>query len=147
MTPLNDAVATTIRAVRKRAYKSDRVMIVVLTDGLENASETTTEELRNLILEQEKHGWEFVYLGANQDTWSATEGLGISQRGKHFAWEATRAGVDAALKVSGERVKQFRDAPADYRAEAEELADRIAPGDVKARKLSAAELRRSRGRR
>ncbi len=101
-TPLNDAVARTIRALEKLARpkgksgkggKADRVMIVVLTDGLENASETSSEKLGKLILAKEAEGWEFLYLGANQDTWAATAGIGLDRRGKHMAWDASPAGV------------------------------------------------------
>ena len=143
-TPLNDAVMRTIRAFDRRAGRDERVMIVVLTDGLENTSETPTAKLRQRILEREAAGWEFIYLGANQDTWAATEGIGLDRRGKHFAWDASGPGVAAALKVSGSRVKRFRDAPDEYRVESEELADRIAPGESEARPATPAE-RRSRG--
>ncbi len=146
-TPLNDAVAKTIAALRKLALKGDRVMIVVLTDGLENASGISSGELRKQILEREAEGWEFVYLGANQDTWAATEGIGLDQRGKHFAWDASPAGLGAALKVSGDRVKRFRDQPDAYRAESDLLDDRIEPGETKARRLSEGERRAARRRR
>lgn len=152
MTPLNDAVARTIGALDKlsrpkgKGGSAERVMIVVLTDGLENASETSSEELRKLIVAREAAGWEFVYLGANQDTWAATASIGLAQRGKHFAWEASPAGVGAAMRVSGERTKRFRDAPDDYRAEADLLVDRIEPGEAKARLLTEAERRNARRR-
>lgn len=151
-TPLNDAVARTIGALEKIARpragnrEADRVMIVILTDGLENASETSSDEVRRLIVAKEAEGWEFVYLGANQDTWAATHSIGLGQRGKHFAWEASGAGIGAAMKVSGDRVKRFRDAPAEYRVESSALADRIVPGETKARRLSAEELRNARRR-
>jgi len=144
MTPLNDAVARTIAALESAKGTADRVMIVILTDGLENASETSADDLRKLIVAKEGDGWEFVYLGANQDTWAATQGIGLAKRGKHFGWEASAAGVGAALKVSGERVRRFRDAPDEYRGEAESLSDRIAPGETKARPLTDAERRNAR---
>ncbi len=152
MTPLNDAVARTIGLLEKAAApasakgKADRVMMVVLTDGLENASETTSEGLRKLIVAREAAGWEFVYLGANQDTWATSQAMGLNQRGKHFGWEASAAGVGAALKVSSDRVLRFRDAPEQYRAESIQLDDRIAPGESKARRLSEAERRNARRR-
>ena len=154
MTPLNDAVVRTIGALEKLAAPKskaktatpDRVMIVILTDGLENASETSSDEVRKQILAKEAEGWEFVYLGANQDTWAATQSIGLDQRGKHFAWDASGAGVSAALKVSGDRVKRFRDAPDEYQTESVLLSDRIEPGETKARRLSGAELRNSRRR-
>ena len=149
-TPLNDAMTQTIRALEKLARpkgkgaKADRVMIVVLTDGLENASETSSSELQKLILAKEAEGWEFLYLGANQDTWATTAGIGLDRRGKHMAWEASPAGVGAAMRVSGERAKRFRDAPEEYVAESSSLDDRILPGDTKARLLTEAERRSSR---
>lgn len=154
-TPLNDAMAKTIRALEKlsRAGKGDkpgrakdRVMIVVLTDGLENASSTSTKDLRKLILAKEAEGWEFLYLGANQDTWAATEGFGLDRRGKHMAWEASPAGVSAAMRVGGERAKRFRDQPDEYAAEAPLMSDRVDPGDTRARLLTEAERRRARRR-
>ncbi|MFN8150311.1 MAG: vWA domain-containing protein [Solirubrobacterales bacterium] len=147
-TPLNDAVRKTIKALEraarpaKKGGRPDRVMIVVLTDGLENASETSSGDLQKLILAKEAEGWEFLYLGANQDTWAATAGIGLDRRGKHMAWEASSAGVSAAMRVSGERAKRFRDAPEEYELESKMLSDRIEPGDVKARLLSESERRR-----
>lgn len=152
-TPLNDAVAKTIRTLAKaaRATKKggepDRVMIVVLTDGLENASETSSDEVREMILAKEAVGWEFLYLGANQDTWAATEGIGLDRRGKHMSWQASPAGVGAAMRVGGERARTFRDDAARYAAEAEVLEDRIEPGDAEARLLSEPPSRRDRDRR
>ncbi len=62
-TPLNDAVIKTIRTMDKRVKKGDRAMLVILTDGLENASESSSRDVRKLIVAREKRGWEFIYLG------------------------------------------------------------------------------------
>ena len=45
------------------------VQVVVVTDGHENASrEYTADQVRALVTRQtEKYGWDFVFLGANQD--------------------------------------------------------------------------------
>ena len=45
------------------------VQVVVVTDGHENASrEFTADAVRQLVTQQkEKYGWDFVFLGANQD--------------------------------------------------------------------------------
>ena len=42
-TPLNDAVVKTIRSMDKRVKKGHRAMLVILTDGLENSSETSSK--------------------------------------------------------------------------------------------------------
>ncbi len=121
MTPLNDAVVKTIRSIGGAIKKGDRAMLVILTDGLENASETSTDELRKLILAKEKAGWEFIYLGANQDTWAESEKIGLAQEGKSLAWNATQVGTADAMAVSADRAKSFRDDPDRYKRELSEV--------------------------
>ena len=128
-TPLNDAVIKTIRAMDERVKQGHRAMLVILTDGLENSSRASSNKVRKLIHEREKRGWEFIYLGANQDSWAESQRIGIADRGKQFDFDASPAGTRAALRVSGERAKKFRDAPAEYRGELNELGSRIDPGD------------------
>ena len=128
-TPLNDAVVRTVRSMDKRVKRGHRALLVILTDGLENSSETSTAEVRRLIHEREKRGWEFIYLGANQDSWAQSQRIGIADRGKQFDFDASPAGTRAALRASGERAKRFRDAPAAYRDELSTLDSRIDPGD------------------
>lgn len=128
-TPLNDAVVRTIRSMDKRVKKGHRAMLVILTDGLENASETSSRDVRKLIHAREKRGWEFIYLGANQDAWAESQRIGIADRGKQFNFAASPAGTRSALRASGERAKKFRDAPAEYRRELADLDTKIEPGD------------------
>lgn len=72
-TALHDAIITAINDTRsyvaERAEESpDNVVIVVLTDGKENSSETPQKEVRNQVEhQQEDAGWEFLFIGANQD--------------------------------------------------------------------------------
>ncbi|GEM_PF-3596145 len=61
-TPLFDAVYNSIRAMDKRK----KVLFVVLTDGLENASRQATLPLiRSLIKEKKQQKWEFLFLGVD----------------------------------------------------------------------------------
>jgi uncharacterized protein YegL len=124
-TPLNDAVVKTIRSMSRAVKKGHRAMLVILTDGLENASETSSRDVRKLIHRKEKAGWEFIYLGANQDTWAESEKIGLADSGKNLRWDATPEGTHDALVVSADRVKSFRDDPARYKAEARELGDSV----------------------
>ena len=85
-TALLDAVGKTInRIVRTERQTSDdlradKVMFVIITDGMENASrEYNFEKVKTMIQhEKEKYGWEFVFLGANMDAVSAAADIGIS---------------------------------------------------------------------
>jgi len=128
-TPLNDAVVRTIRSMDKRVKKDHRAMLVILTDGLENASETSSRDVRKLIVEREKAGWEFIYLGANQDSWAEGSKIGVGAPGKRFDYDATPDGTRAALRASAARAGRFRDAPDEYRTELNDLAARIDPDD------------------
>ncbi len=51
------------------AERPESVIVAILTDGYENAStEYTRERISEMTKhQQEKYGWEFRYLGANQD--------------------------------------------------------------------------------
>ena len=84
-TALLDAIGDSIHHIRnihKYAREEDRpvrTMFVITTDGLENASvRHTPEKVKKLIEHQEKkHGWEFVFLGANMDAVAVAGDLGI----------------------------------------------------------------------
>lgn len=133
-TPLNDALAGVIREIDEQCSKGDRVILVVLTDGLENASETPTRQLRKLIARKEAAGWEFIYLGANQDAWAESDAIGIQARGKKFDFVASRAGTAAAMSVAADRASRFRAEPDAYRQELESLGDSISESGAVERK-------------
>ena len=84
MTALYDALGDAITATQKRLVESqDRgnpndVIVVVMTDGMENASRRWTHQrVFDLITECEQSGWQFIFLGANQDAWSVADRLGM----------------------------------------------------------------------
>ena len=75
-TPLWDAIGNTINEL---ADKKD-VLFVILTDGEENSSlEYTTEAIKKMIEEQQKIGWEFLYLGVDIDKFDGAQSIGISK--------------------------------------------------------------------
>ena len=75
MTPLNDSLAKLINETGARLASMDesdrpeKVLIVSITDGLENKSrEHTKSSIKELISRQEgTYKWQFLYIGANQD--------------------------------------------------------------------------------
>ena len=69
---------------QKRTAESERaehVVVVITTDGMENASrEYNEEKVRRMIEHQKsKYGWEFIYLGANIDAIATAERYGIGR--------------------------------------------------------------------
>jgi hypothetical protein len=83
-TALLDAVGRAIRHVaraQRDARPEDRpgkTLFAIHTDGLENASrEFTRARISRMVKEEERHGWEFLFLGANIDSYEEARGLGI----------------------------------------------------------------------
>lgn len=78
-TPLCDAVGQTARWMEPES-KGKPVLMVIVSDGYENASlEFTKESIKKLIDEKEKAGnWTFVYLGADINAWAAAAAIGIN---------------------------------------------------------------------
>lgn len=82
-TPLYDAIGQTIKRLEaglQEKKKKQSVLVVIQTDGEENASHEYTREMIFKLREQkEKEGWTFVFLGADIDAYAAGADLGISQ--------------------------------------------------------------------
>ena len=91
MTALYDAVGRSVTKTQRYLERlgSDRpsdVIVVILTDGMENASRRwSARRVFDLITEAEDSGWQFVFLGANQDSWSVAQNLGI-RKGAVVDW-------------------------------------------------------------
>ena len=77
MTPLFDAAANVMDRALER--NSERTVIVILTDGQENASkEYTQAKIKDKVKLLEAKKWEVIFLGANFDVASYTTGSGLS---------------------------------------------------------------------
>lgn len=82
-TALHDALITAIQNTRTHVTERaetppDNVVIVVLTDGKENASETPQETVRNEVeYQREDADWEFLFIGANQDAALTASEMGM----------------------------------------------------------------------
>ena len=59
--------------------RAEKVIFVITTDGLENASKRFSyEKIRRMIeREKERYGWEFLFLGANIDAIETARHIGI----------------------------------------------------------------------
>ncbi len=85
-TALLDAIGRTIHKIDNAQqytspeHRADKVLFVITTDGMENASrEYTYDKIKHLIKQQKHtHGWEFIFLGANIDAIATATRFGIS---------------------------------------------------------------------
>jgi len=74
-TALLDAIGRALKECKTESIP----MIIILTDGQENASRTYTKaHIKDLIFERQKEGWTFMYLGANQDAFTEAGSIGIA---------------------------------------------------------------------
>jgi hypothetical protein len=81
------------------------VVVLIVTDGAENASgEYTLAQVRETIRrQQEAYGWQFTYLGANQDAFAEAGGLGIGA-GAALNYAANSAGTKGAFASASDAV-------------------------------------------
>jgi uncharacterized protein YegL len=114
-TALLDAVGRTILDVGYRLSKiserqgTDNVIFVITTDGMENASrEFTYKKVKELIKhQQEKYGWEFIFMGANIDAEKEADCIGIDTDNA-FNFEASKTGVEHMYDTISEIVAENR---------------------------------------
>ena len=95
MTPLYDAVGTTITRVHALKSREENALAIVtiITDGYENAShEFTLTAIRSLIESYKEQGWQFTYIGADHDVEQVAFTLHIDHSLK---FEKTSAGTKA----------------------------------------------------
>ncbi|MHC1786987.1 MAG: hypothetical protein AB9880_07995 [Christensenellales bacterium] len=114
-TALFDAVGRTIHKIGEaqkhtaEAYRAEKVLVVIITDGMENASQFfSLAKVRALIGRQkEKYGWEFIFLGANIDAAEVAGGFGINpDRAQDY--HADSQGVDVNFCALSRAVESFR---------------------------------------
>lgn len=88
--------------------RPDNVIIVVLTDGKENASETPHDELRKQVeFRRSELDWEFLFIGANQDAALTASAMGMdANRSRNM--DHSGEGVRDAYASTSERISEAR---------------------------------------
>ncbi|MBO7429044.1 MAG: VWA domain-containing protein [Paludibacteraceae bacterium] len=108
---LGDAIQHTIK-VQKLAAEDERasnVVFVIITDGEENASSKYSQrDIKKMIShEQEKYGWEFIFLGANIDAIDTANDYGIrKERASNYVCDS--AGVNLNFKCVANAISHLR---------------------------------------
>lgn len=129
-TALLDAVGGAIHHignVHKYAREEDRpekTLFVITTDGMENASKHYSyEKVQEMIKrQQEKYGWEFIFIGANIDAAQEAQRFGIrKERAVNYMHD--KVGTEAVYRSVSKAVCAVRMAEADCLAEAMDDCD------------------------
>ena len=114
-TALIDAIGETIQHIsdiHKYARPDDvpeRTMLVIMTDGMENASRNySSDKVKKMIEDKKKKDdWEFIFMGANIDAVETAGDLGIEPKNA-VDIKNDGAGQRLAYKVMSEAVASFR---------------------------------------
>lgn len=114
-TPLIDAMGSIIVRTGEQlsalpeADRLGKVIVVILTDGLENASrEYTRQQVFDMITHQRMvYGWDFVFLGANQDAIGEAGRYGIDAS---FArtFDSTEEGTLEVYQTTSDMISAMR---------------------------------------
>ena len=105
-TALLDAVGRTVNDLGCRldatphARRPGKVIIAILTDGLENASqEFSWPQISEIIRhQQEVYNWEFLFLGANQDAIATAARMSVPAANARN-WDASPSGMAEAMSM------------------------------------------------
>ena len=91
----------------KKEDKPDMVMMVIITDGQENASrEYSSHRVKELIEKHEKsEAWQFIYLGADLSSFADADTLGIRHRAS-----SSKANLKEKCGQVSEHTVYFREA-------------------------------------
>lgn len=114
-TALLDAIGGAIHHmgnVHKYAREEDRpahTLFVITTDGMENASHryTARQVMEMVQRQQNKYGWEFLFLGANMDAIAAAGRIGIRPE-RAVRYHCDSQGQEVNYAVLSETVSTYR---------------------------------------
>ena len=114
-TALLDAIGATINkigGVQKNTapeYRAAKVLFVITTDGMENASrEFDYDKIKAMVERQKaKYGWEFVFLGANIDAVAVAGRFGID-RSRAQSFHNDSEGIALNYSVLSKSIASYR---------------------------------------
>lgn len=90
------------------AQRPTQVVVVVVTDGLENASrEFTHAQVRALLAAHEAQGWQFVYLSADLAAIDEAMALGFAHS-HSMAYDPDRQGTEAMWQSVSDSTSDYR---------------------------------------
>ena len=118
-TALLDAVGKTINKIANAQkntaedHRAEKVLFVITTDGMENASqEFSYRKIKSMVEhEKEKHGWEFIFLGANIDAVEVAGRFGVP-RNRAQRFHNDSRGIEMNFSVLSDAVSMMRAMPA-----------------------------------
>ena len=115
-TALLDAIGFTINGTLEKMKNNEicpakrRVLVMIMTDGLENASREYNKKTVKSMIEAttENYKWNYIFMGANIDSAQEASSIGINR--KHaMNYNADSEGVAASFNRMSEAADEVRD--------------------------------------
>ena len=131
-TALNDAIGIGVTRLgnKLRLLPEDErpstVIVVVVTDGMENSSvEYTHRQIRHLVEHQtDKYNWTFMYLAANVDAFATGQAYGFA-KGTTIAYAASSQGAqNVVASASAGATRARRGDSADFTQDERDAAEK-----------------------
>lgn len=87
----------------KENYNGSNVIVMVMTDGMENTSKNWTKDsVKNIIESCKEVGWKFIFMGTNFDSFEAGNQIGL--KGMSVSYSNDRAGYAQSWKLMNDCV-------------------------------------------
>lgn len=129
-TALLDAIGRAIHKIGNvqkytpEEFRAEKVLFVITTDGMENASrEYSYSTLKHMIeRQQERYGWEFIFLGANIDAIKTAGRFGI-KADRAVNYHSDNIGTSLNYQVVSETISELRccgEIPRDWKKKIDE---------------------------
>lgn len=114
-TALLDAIGYTIdkignvQKVTNPEYRADKVLFVITTDGMENASRKYNYKMIKRMVEHQKkkYNWEFIFMGANMDAIAMANQFGIEPN-RAVNYHADKKGTNLNFESMSKVVSKLR---------------------------------------
>lgn len=119
---INNYIATFDKT--PKSSRPDKVLVIIVTDGEENASrEYNQEKVNKLITDRKKNKWQFMFLCATEDAFKTGAKLGVSA-GNTFQFANTGLGNTVMYAKMSSATASFRSLDANsanYKVSADNL--------------------------
>ena len=106
-TSLFDAIGSSVFSLQERS-KTDKVMVIIMTDGYENSSRIFTgSKIKKIIEEKSELGWEFIFAGANIDVDKVSDSIGI-RKDRRMVYTSDKKGTREIYNRMSKMTSSYR---------------------------------------
>jgi uncharacterized protein YegL len=108
-TSLYDAVGMTVAKLQAVKKKSDKVILVIATDGHENTSREYNHETFKALMKRvdKRKAWTVIYLAANQDAIAVGSSMGIAANSS-FTLSGSPGSYNTAYNIASSTTSTLR---------------------------------------